>query len=379
MPSNRSRIAVVGVGYSTVGRRTGLSVRQLTAQACTAALDDAELSRSAIDGLSAMGGEALDAAYMLGCTPLSWFSNAGVGPAFVHPFLQSIAAISAGLCTTCIALRVITEETSTPATIAARVGNLTADDAQFKAPFGALAGVHWAGLFKRRYMAEFGATEEQFGALAIAQREWAARNHDALFRSPLTLDDYLGSRYVSDPLRLLDCDYPCDAAGAVILTTEERAADLSPRSPVFVESFALTGLRDLNFELIDDMATTAPAHCARQLWSKTSLRSDDVDCAQLYDGFTVMTMQWLEALGFCGRGEAGPFVADGSTRLGGVLPMNTDGGACNVGRRHGTNYCIEAVRQLRGEAGERQVRGANVSVFTTGVGPFAGAVLLTNE
>jgi acetyl-CoA acetyltransferase len=127
------------------------------------------------------------------------------------------------------------------------------------------------------------------------------------------------------------------------------------------------------------MVRTAPAHCAEQLWAKTSLTPQDVDCAELYDGFTIMTFQWLEALGFCGRGEAGPFVAEGNTKRNGSLPMNTDGGACNVGRRHGTNYCIEAVRQLRNECGERQVSNAKTAVFTTGTGPFAGAVLLTNE
>jgi acetyl-CoA acetyltransferase len=127
------------------------------------------------------------------------------------------------------------------------------------------------------------------------------------------------------------------------------------------------------------MAVTAPRHCAEQLWSRTDLRPADIDCAQLYDGFSFITFQWLEALGFCEPGGAGPFVSLGNTRLGGKLPTNTDGGACNVGRRHGANFCIEATRQLRGQCGPRQVPGATAAVWSNAVGPFAGAMILTAE
>jgi acetyl-CoA acetyltransferase len=175
-------------------------------------------------------------------------------------------------------------------------------------------------------------------------------------------------------VRLLDCDYPVDSSSAVIFTTEERARDWQHK-PAIVDAYALTAIRDMNFSQLADFARTAPVHCADTLWSRTDLKPADVDCAQLYDGFTVITFQWLEALGFCGLGEAGPFVAEGHTRLGGSLPLNTDGGACNVGRRHGANFCIEAIRQLRGECGVRQVPDAEVSVWTNAVGPFGGAVL----
>jgi acetyl-CoA acetyltransferase len=251
-------------------------------------------------------------------------------------------------------------------------------DRQFLTPFGAGSPTQWAGLMTQRHMAQYGTTEEQFGHHVIAQRYHASMNEDAFFRDPLTMEEYLASRYVSKPLRILDCDYPCDAGSAVIFTTEERARDFA-KPPVFVEAYALAAVRDLAFEIQEDMAVTAPAHCAQQLWSRTDLGPGDVDTAQLYDGFTIITLQWLEALGFCAPGEAGPFVEAGNTRLGGLLPVNTDGGACNVGRRHGANFCIEATRQLRGECGERQVDGAEVSVFTNAVGPFAGAVLLTKS
>src|SRR5579883_835432 len=380
MPLALNQVAVVGVGYSRVGRRTGLSERELAIQAGKAALADAGMSPADVDGVSTMGGEAMDVAYLLGMTPVNWFFTAGQpGPAFVDPAVRSIAAVAAGLCHTCIALRVIKQMPSQTERVSgeAPVPDEARGDAQFTAPFGGdAAAAMIAGLEMQRHMSEYGTTEEQFAANAVTQRRHASLNDDALFREPMTVEDYLASRYVSKPVRLFDCDYPVDSGSAVIFTTAERARDWRHR-PVLVESYALSAIRDFNFWLLDDFARTAPWHCARQLWSRTDLGPGDVDCAQLYDGFTIITFQWLEALGFCKPGEAGPFVADGNTALGGTLPLNTDGGACNVGRRHGANFCIEAVRQLRGDCGPRQVQGAEVAVWTNAVGPFAGAMLMT--
>ena len=132
-------------------------------------------------------------------------------------------------------------------------------------------------------------------------------------------------------------------------------------------------------EMLESHTENAPYHAAKTLWSRTDLTPANVDTAQLYDGFTIITMQWLEALGFCKTGEAGPFVESGAVRLGGSLPLNTDGGACNVGRRHGANFCIETVRQLRGECGVRQVPNAKVGVWANATGPFGGVVLMTAD
>jgi acetyl-CoA acetyltransferase len=129
--------------------------------------------------------------------------------------------------------------------------------------------------------------------------------------------------------------------------------------------------------VMPDMSVTSPKHCADTLWARTDLKPEDVSTAHLYDGFSVITFQWLEALGLCPPGQAGPFIAEGNTMLGGKVPTNTDGGAINVGRRHGANFCIEAVRQLRGQCGDRQVANAEVSVWANAVGPFSGAMLLT--
>ena len=383
-----NRVAIVGVGYSTVGRKTGLSTEELTIQATKAALADAGLTTRDIDGITSVGTDPLGDGYMLGIEPLNWFASGMAVPTFSFAAMNAIAAVASGFCHTALALRVIQQQPSGSAMAAGAGGRgggggmaqmmaamMGGGDRQFVGPFGAGNPTQWAGLFTQRHMSEFGTTEEQFGHHVIAQREHASLNDNAIFREPITMDDYLAARYVSKPVRILDCDYPVDAGSAVIFTTEERARDLD-QPVVLVESYALTSTGG-QFEMQEDMVNTAPAECARSLWSRTDLKPSDVDTAQLYDGFSIIVFQWLEALGFCGLGEAGPFVEAGHTRLGGSLPVNTDGGACNVGRRHGANFCIEATRQLRGQSGERQVEGAEVSVFTNAVGPFAGAALLT--
>jgi acetyl-CoA acetyltransferase len=373
------RVAVVGVGYSDVGRHTGRSERHHAAQAAVRALADAGLEASDVDGASTWGGDAIDFAWMLGMGPLSWHLNVGVSPAFVTPAVHAAMAVAAGHTDVCMAFRIMMQQPSSAALAAgaASLGSPSPGDVQFQSPFGVFSPTQWAGLLMQRYLHDSDATEQHFAQFASIQRDYATRNEDALQREPLSVEQYLAAPYISTPLRLLDCDYPCDSGSAVLFTTEERARDLRQK-PVFVEASALSAIHDMNFEILPDMTRTSPAHCGELLWSRTDLTPADVDTAQLYDGFTVIAFQWLEGLGLVDPGQAGPFVAAGQTRLGGRLPTNTDGGACNVGRRHGANFCIEATRQLRGECGERQVEGADVAVWANAVGPFSGAMLLTS-
>ncbi|THJ37447.1 thiolase family protein [Candidatus Frankia alpina] len=371
------RVAIVGVGYSDAGRRTGLSELHHAAQAARAALVDAGLESADIDGLTTWGGNPIDFAHMLGFSPLRWHLDVGISPAFISPAIHAVHAVASGQADTVVAMRVILQQPSQANLWAGGTG--MAFDAQFQHPFGDLMPAQWAGLLTNRYLHESDATEEDFANFAVTQRGYAAKNPEALMREPLTVEDYLAAPYISKPLRLLDCDYPCDSGAAVIFTTEQRARDLRQK-PVFVEATALSATHDMTFELLPDMVRTSPVHCLRELWSNIDLTAADLDCAQLYDGFSVITLQWLEALGICEPGQAGPFVSGGGTSLTGALPTNTDGGACNVGRRHGANFCIEATRQLRGgQSGERQVADAEVAVWTNAVGPFSGAMLLTGS
>ena len=383
------RVAAVGVGYSTTGRKTDLNAKQLTIQAGKAAMNDAGISRSDIDGIAmawAGGGpmaagieniDSGDAALMMGYTPVNWYSD-GVASSFVGPVIDAVAAIQAGLCHTCIVFRILKQTLASSDHAAGKETAPAVGDLQFTMPFGQFMPLQAIGAMPmRRHMAVHGTTEEQIGQLAVQQRYHASLNEDAIFRDPLTVEEFLAQPYVSSPMRLLDCDYPVDSGSAVILTREERARDCRQK-PVFVNAAAITGTGPQRYEL-EDMVANSPYHTAGKLWERTDLNPKDIDCAQLYDGFSIITLHWLEALGFCEPGESGPFIEAGHTQLGGKLPVNTDGGMRNVGRRHGANQCIEAVRQLRGECGDRQVPDASAAVWTNSVGFFSGAVLMTGD
>ena len=385
-----NRVAVVGVGYSTTGRKTGLTSRQLALQAGLAALDDAGMKPSDVDGVAmcwSVAGpspdgidsiNAHDVAHMLGIDPLQFDSSGGF--VFMSAARDAMMAVKSGQCHTCIAFRVINQRLSVSNLMGAETGEpkrisddelratMSTGGLQWCQPFGQILPVQAMGaLTAQRYLDVYGATEESFLAHVTNQRYHAGLNPEAIFREPMTHEQYFASRYVSKPLRLFDCDYPVDSGSAVIFTTEERS-NTWRREPVFVEaaasSIAWRGAAG-GSNPGEDM-WNSPVAAAELMWSRTDLRPEDVDTVQLYDGFSVIPLLWLESLGFCGPGEAGDFIGSGRARLGGALPMNTDGGMCNVGRRHGANQCIESVRQLRGECGERQVPGAEVAIWTNG-------------
>jgi acetyl-CoA acetyltransferase len=247
-------------------------------------------------------------------------------------------------------------------------------------PFDAPSAANWVGLAASRYMHDFGLKREQLAQLAINSRLNAARNPNAVYRAPLTLDEYMSSRMISSPLCLYDCDVPVDGATAVIISRPETAKDLKSR-PIRVEAICgpLHG-RD-SWDQMADHTRFAAEDAGKRLWSMTDLRPKDVDVAALYDGFSFLTLLWLEGLGFCGRGEAGAFIEGGQRiALDGELPLSTGGGQLAAGRLHGVGHFLEAVTQLRGNGGERQVPGdPRVAVVSNGGGPIASAALLVRE
>jgi acetyl-CoA acetyltransferase len=371
------RVAIVGLGYSTVGRTTGLSVKQLIVEGSQAAMADAGLQPADIDGVAmhafpAHFVPAYACGALLGLPPLKWTSGSVEGPAFLSAGIHAAAAVASGTADVVLALRPMLRLGATGPTPGAQA----AGGRQFLEPFGAGRPAQWAGMIKQRMMSEFGGGEEAFGRQMVAQREFAALNPDALLRDPLSLDDYMNARYVAKPLRLLDCDYPVDSCGAVIFTTEERARDLRQK-PVFVESWSFGSSHESDFELATDMTRTSSFDAAAAMWARTSLAPADVHVAGLYDGFSPITLNWMEALGLCGRGEASDFIAEGNTSLGGRVPVNCDGGATNVGRVHGVNHVAEVVRQLRGTSGPRQRAGAEVGVAANSIAAFTACMLLT--
>ena len=249
---------------------------------------------------------------------------------------------------------------------------------QWTIPFGAVSATNWLAQVARRRMYEFGLTREQLAQIALNGRRNAMLNPIAIFREPLTMEDYLAARMISTPLCLYDCDIPCDGSTAVIVSHVDYAPD-APRSVAHVNAIGTAIRGRPSWDQFDDMTTMAARDAAASMWKRTELTPADVDVAELYDGFSILTMTWLEELGFCGKGESGPFVEGGERiALGGELPLNTSGGQLSAGRLHGFGFLHEACLQLRGEGGARQVAGnPEVAVVANGGGPIAGTMLLT--
>ncbi|MDD2818838.1 MAG: hypothetical protein PHN51_08610 [Candidatus Nanopelagicales bacterium] len=383
--AKKNRVAIVGVGYSDVSRGSGLTLDKLTAQSSVAAMNDAGIKPTDIDGVVVHSFphqfvSSTHTAAMLGIPDVAFYSGNVDGAAYSVAAMHAIAAIASGSAETVLTLRTVHKAGAAGGAAMLGPQRGIPGNMQFGMPYGSFTGSHWAGMYMQRHMAMYGSTEEDFGAFAIAQRKFAVANPtESFFHEELTMDDYMNSRYIAKPLHLLDCDYPVDSSSALIFTTEERARDMKQK-PVFFDSWANGTTAEADFSLVRDMTHSSPWMAAKRMWSRTDLKPSDVNTAGLYDGFSFIAMQWLEALGFCDEGGSGAFVRSGATSATGSLPTNTDGGACNVGRRHGANFFIEVTRQLRGTAGDRALPNKpEVGVVSNAVGGFAACALLTAE
>jgi acetyl-CoA acetyltransferase len=378
-------VAIVGVGYSPPVRHGAPNINAMTRTAALAALADAGLQPADLDAIVqySFGFDspmAVAAQRLLGVPDLAVFNDImGSGPSGLAGALDAVMAIASGAAETALVYRTITRDAGH--TGALREGPSEARGPMaFLAPYGYGGGIMMSIAMKmRRRMAELGTTQEDFGHIAVNARRWAKDNDRAVLRDEVTMEDYLSSRPVAEPLLLLDCDYPVSGSVAAVLTTRERAADLA-KKPVFVEAMAYGTGANPDWVFAEDIMFSGCLPAAHRLWSRTSLTPDDVDVAELYDGFTHITMSWVEALGFCGIGEFGAWVDGGkSIGPGGRLPLNTNGGQLAEGRLHGLGFLTEAVLQLRGECGIRQVPGARVSVIANAHGPQAGAMLVRTD
>lgn len=375
-------VAVVGVGYAPVARRGTPDIRELTLDACEDALDDAGLRAEDLDGIFqySFGIDSpisVGTQRLLGVPNLTAFNDImGTGPSGLASAMDAAMAIASGVCETALVYRTITQ-------VAGHTGALRESPTeapgpmQFSSPYGFGGGIILAmAMKKRRRLAELGGAMEDYGHIALNAREWAALNPRAVFRDPITMDDYFGSRMVADPLLLFDCDYPVNASCAAILTTAERARDLA-QPLVLVDAMAYGTGSSPDWMYADDFVFGGTISCGEALWARSSFSASDVDVAELYDGFTHITISWVEALGLCGIGEFHDWVDDGRTiGPGGSLPLNTYGGQLAAGRMHGLAFLNEAVLQLRGNEGERQVPDADVAVVANAHGPQCGAMVL---
>ena len=374
-------VAVAGVGYSEIARDTGRTAGTLALEACRAALEDAGLQAADVDGVATYPGgyDSVPVFYVsdaLGIPRLDWFADLfGQMPAGISPVIAGAKAVAEGACEVALCFRSLTRHSQPPGLgFAGRVSG----DMQFRAPFGDSLTSQWLAMWARRHMHEFGTTEQHLGQIAVTFRRHASLNEHAALRDPITLEDYFASRIITTPFRLLDCDYPVDGGGAVVITALDRARDL-PRPPVRVlDGVFGTGPRP-DWDQWDDLTHMASRYASERLWQRNEVTPDDIDLAEVYDGFSWLALCWLEDLGFCAKGEGGPFIAEGHAALGGRLPTNTHGGSLSGGRLHGITHVVECVQQLRGECGERQVEDARIGVVTAGGGTMAGVLLLGRE
>jgi acetyl-CoA acetyltransferase len=383
------RAILSGIGQSAIGRRLFRDDLDLTCEAALRAIADAGLKVDDIDGIASYPGPiqggpgfagpgVYDVQDSLGID-LRWHLSGLEGPAQISPIIHAALAVGAGLCRHALVYRTVTEATAAADTGRRGIGAGSAEIAGFAAfliPFGAMSAANWLALYARRHMHEYGTKKEHLGIIALTDRRHAALNPDAVYRDPMTMEDYLAARPVSDPFGLYDCDAPVDASTAVIVSSADVAGDL-PHAAVHINAVGTAISARPLWDQWEDVTTMAARDAAQHMWSRTDLKPKDVDTAQLYDGFSFLTLAWLEALGFCAKGESGPFVEGGRLDLGGELPLNTWGGQLSGGRLHGFGFVAEACRQLRGQCGERQVKDCEVAVVGVGGGPVAGCMLLT--
>lgn len=385
------RVVISGIGQSAVGRRLGRTGIDLTVDAALAAIADAGLSVSDIDGLATYPGagggpggfagpgspEVHDAMRLR----LNWHSGGIEGPAQMAAVINGSMAVATGLARHVLCYRTVTEATEQGSGGRGGIGTgvpKIGGTMQWTIPFRAYSAACWLALNAQRHFHEFGTTRQQLGMIPVNQRRNAGLNPKAIYRDPMTLDDYLSARMITTPFGLYDCDAPVDGSTAVIVSTADYAPD-APHPPARLEAVG-TALRGRpSWDQFDDMTTMGARDAAARMWERTDLGPADVDVAELYDGFSFLTLCWLEALGFCGHGEGGPFIEGGQRiALDGDLPLNTNGGQLSAGRLHGFGFIHEAVTQLRGDGGDRQVPPpVEVAAVANGGGPIAGCMLLT--
>jgi acetyl-CoA acetyltransferase/uncharacterized OB-fold protein len=379
------KVALTGIGMSPIGRRLMQPPLALTVQACEAAIADAGLTYADIDGLSTYPGAinvggfgeggvtTLEAA--LGIRP-TWHNGAmeTFGPG--GSVIAAMLAVAGGLARHVLCFRTLWEATHNELMKQGKITPSMGRMAGWQFPFGATSAAHTLAMNAQRHFHRYGTTKETLGWIAVNQRANAELNPSAIYRTPMTMDDYLNARPITTPFGLYDCDVPCDGAIAVIVSAVDAARDLA-KPPVLVEAVGTQIIERIDWD--QSTLTHEPQVLGQSahVWTRTSLRPADVDVAELYDGFTMNCLSWIEALGFCGIGEAKEFL-DGGKNIArdGQLPLNTHGGQLSHGRTHGMGLLHEAVSQLRGEAGDRQVAGARVGVVSSGGLTPSGVLLL---
>ena len=382
------RAAIAGIGATEFSKESGRSELRLAVEAVRAAVEDAGLTMGDVDGLTTFTMDAnseIAVARELGIGELRFFSRINYGGGAACATVQQAAmAVATGVADIVVCYRAFNERSGDrfgQVSVAANTQvNTNGLDNAWSYPMGLGTPAATVAMQARRYMHEYGATSEDFGRVAVADRKHAATNPHAFFHGrPITLEDHQASRMIVDPLHLLDCCQESDGAQAIVVVSAERARDLAQK-PAYVTAAAQGSGRDqfvMTSYYRDDIGIPEMGVVGRELWRQSGLAPADMPMAILYDHFTPYVLMQLEELGFCGRGEAPGFIADGAIEIGGRLPLNTHGGQLGEAYIHGMNGIAEAVRQVRGTA-VNQVQAAASShvLVTAGTGvPTSGLVL----
>jgi acetyl-CoA acetyltransferase len=377
------RVAIVGVAESDLGLTPDKTVLQLQAQAASAALEDAGLQFGEVDALFCAGNWAwspnLMLAEYLGIRPKYTDSTNIGGSSFEAHIEHAVAGIEAGL----FEVALITYGSTQRSDRGRGRGNFTLKlTEQYEPPFGLPTPVGAYALAATRHMFEYGTTSEQLAEVAVATRKWATMNEKAMKREPISIEDVLKSRWVSEPLHLLDCCLVTDGGGAVVVTSAARARN-TRKAPVWILGHGEAHTHNTIANMPDLATHQAAITSGRAAFAMAGLTPAEIDVAEIYDSFTITVIMTLEALGFCGHGEGGAFVSRQRTAPGGAFPMNTNGGGlsyCHPGM-YGIFLLIEATRQLRNEGGSRQIEGARIALAhgTGGVLSSAATVILGKD
>jgi acetyl-CoA acetyltransferase len=384
----RDKCAVAGVGQTDFSRNSGRSVLSLATEASLKAIADAGLTVEDIDGVVRCGDDVVTPytlAASLGARNLAYWAD--TGPGGVAPCMMmglAMGAVLSGQAKAVLCFRSLNGRSETRLGSGGQrsggevVGGFSTYD-EFFLPYGLMTAGQTFALMTRRHMLDYGTTEEQLGAVAVACRENAqATPHAVMYGKPMGMDDYLASRMVSKPLRLFDFCLETDGACAVIVTSAERARDLQ-KPPVLIRAVAGGAPADhrggMMFPVVSrDMTELGGRQAGAELWRRAGVGPHEMDIAQIYDCFTISVILQLEAYGFCGKGEGGPFAVSGAIRKSGSLPINNGGGHMSEGYVHGMNHIVQAVRQLRGDA-DNQIEGAELCMCTGGPLPVGSSVV----
>ena len=377
--------ALAGVGYTELSKQSGVTVLDLATRACRAALDDAGLPASQVDGIVSFSlfGDSVpvqSVATSLGGRELSYAIDLNLGgQAPCYAVALAAMAVAGGMARNVLVFRALNGRSGV------RIGSqpFASSTTQYRYPIGLTAFPQLIALWGRRFMIETGATYEHLGAVAIAQRAYAQLNERAIRRAPLTLDEYMSAPFVVDPFRSHDCASEVDGACAVLVTSLERARTLA-QPPAVIDGAAWitptgSGLDMGDFFSWDDWSRNCHSYLAQRLWRSAGIGPKDVDFAEIYDCFSSVVLFGLEGLGLVGRGEAGEFVAAGETGLSGSLPVNTHGGLICEGYLHGMNTLTEAILQIQGRGGQRQVARPGHCVVTSAALQDGSALVLSAD